>query len=352
MKQNRLRNKMAEKPDSVQQNALGQTIEHHDIWVFLEEFAGEPKRVGIELLGQARRLADEIGQQVGAIIISQDASTSLEQARAYGADLAYVIEGDSYRHFTTDAYCEAFMHLCETYRPEVILIGATANGRELASHLAVKLEAGLTADCTALSIDPETAVMAWERPAFGGNLYARICANTHPQMGTVRPGAMPFPDLAPNESMVIVREEFKPERMRVVVKDFIADLHDQGVSLQDAEVVISGGRGMKGPENFKMLEELAALLGGTVGCSRSVVEEGWLPASKQVGQTGLSVSPRIYFACGISGAVQHIAGMDHSDAIVAINQDPHAPIFEVADYCIVGDVFEVVPALIEELSTK
>lgn len=326
------------------------TNDHRDIWVFLEEFDGEPKRIGIELLGQARRLADEIGQQVGAVIVSHDASAALECARAYGADLAYVVEGQVYRQFTTDAYCEAIAHLCDRYRPEVILVGATANGRELASHLAVKLEAGLTADCTALHIDPETAVMTWERPAFGGNLYARICANTHPQMGTVRPGAMPLPDPAPNEGMTIIREEFQPERMRVQVKGFIEDLQDQGIPLQDAQIIVSGGRGMKGPENFEMLEDLAALLGGTVGCSRSVVEEGWLPASKQVGQTGSSVSPRIYFACGISGAVQHVAGMDHSDAIVAINQDPQAPIFDVADYCIVGDVFEVVPALIEELS--
>lgn len=325
---------------------------HRDIWVFLEGFEGTPKQVGCELLGQARRLADEVGQQVGAVIIAHEAAAAIDMARTYGADRAYVIEGEAYRHFTTDAYSEAFTHLCERYEPEVILIGATANGRELASHLAVKLEAGLTADCTALYIDPKTAIMQWERPAFGGNLYARICANTHPQMGTVRPGAMPLPEPCPNADMEVVVERFEPKRQRVKVKEFIRDAQDRGLALQDAEIIISGGRGMKGPENFAMLEELAALLGGTVGCSRSVVEEGWLPASKQVGQTGSSVSPRIYFACGISGAVQHVAGMDHSDAIVAINQDPHAPIFEVADYCIVGDVFEVVPAIIEELSSK
>lgn len=326
--------------------------DHRDIWVFLEEFEGKPKQVGAELLGQARRLADEISQEVAAVIIAHDTGEALEMARRYGADRAYVIEGKCYRHFTADPYAEAFSYLCEKYQPEIILVGATANGRELASHVAVKLEAGLTADCTALYIDPETAVMQWERPAFGGNLYARISANTHPQMGTVRPGAMPLPEPTPHQNMKVVREDFVPQQVRVQVKDFIKDATDNGISLQDAEVIVSGGRGMKGPENFAMLEELAALLGGTVGCSRSVVEEGWLPASKQVGQTGSSVSPRIYFACGISGAVQHVAGMDHSDAIVAINQDPHAPIFDVADYCIVGDVFEVVPALIEELSKK
>lgn len=326
--------------------------DHRDIWVFLEEFEGKPKQVGVELLGQARRLADEIDQEVAAVIIAHDADEALEMARTYGADKAYVIEGESYRHFTADPYVEAFSYLCKKYLPEIILVGATANGRELASHVAVKLEAGLTADCTALYIDPETAIMQWERPAFGGNLYARISANTHPQMGTVRPGAMPLPEPAPSKSMKVIREDLVPQQVRVWVKDFIKDANDNGISLQDAEVIVSGGRGMKGPENFAMLEELAALLGGIVGCSRSVVEEGWLPASKQVGQTGSSVSPRIYFACGISGAVQHVAGMDHSDAIVAINQDPHAPIFDVADYCIVGDVFEVVPALIEELSKK
>lgn len=326
--------------------------DHRDIWVFLEEFQGKPKQVGAELLGQARRLADEINQEVAAVIIAHDADEALKTARMYGADKAYVIEGECYRHFTADPYAEAFSYLCEKYQPEIILVGATANGRELASHVAVKLEAGLTADCTALYIDPETAIMQWERPAFGGNLYARISANTHPQMGTVRPGAMPLPGPTPNQNMKVIREVFAPQQVRVQVKDFIKDATDNGTSLQDAEVIVSGGRGMKGPENFAMLEELAALLGGTVGCSRSVVEEGWLPASKQVGQTGSSVSPRIYFACGISGAVQHVAGMDHSDAIVAINQDPHAPIFDVADYCIVGDVFEVVPALIEELSKK
>ena len=331
---------------------MQETNDHRDIWVFLEQFDGQPKQVGCELLGQARRLADQIDQQVGAVIISNEPQNAIDMARTYGADYAYVIEGAEYAQFTTDAFSEAFEHLCEEHKPEIILVGATANGRELASHLAVALEAGLTADCTSLTIDPETATMAWERPAFGGNLYARICANTHPQMGTVRPGAMPVPDPQLNENMQVIREEFHPSRMRVKVKEFIEDLKDQGVSLQDAEVIVSGGRGMKSPENFKMLEELAELLGGAVGCSRSVVEEGWLPASKQVGQTGSSVSPRIYIACGISGAVQHVAGMDHSDAIVAINQDPHAPIFDVADYCIVGDVFQVIPALIEELSAQ
>ena len=248
--------------------------DHRDIWVFLEELEGKPKQVGAELLGQARRLADEIGQEVAAVIIAHDADEALEMARRYGADRAYVIEGECYRHFTADPYAEAFSYLCEKYQPEIILVGATANGRELASHVAVKLEAGLTADCTALYIDPETAVMQWERPAFGGNLYARISANTHPQMGTVRPGAMPLPEPTPHQNMEMIREDFIPQQVRVRVKGFIKDATDNGISLQDAEVIVSGGRGMKGPENFAMLEELAALLGGTVGCSRSVVEEG------------------------------------------------------------------------------
>ena len=198
--------------------------DHRDIWVFLEEFEGKPKQVGAELLGQARRLADEIGQEVAAVIIAHDADEALEMARRYGADRAYVIEGECYRHFTADSYAEAFSYLCEKYQPEIILVGATANGRELASHVAVKLEAGLTADCTALYIDPETAVMQWERPAFGGNLYARISANTHPQMGTVRPGAMPLPEPTPHQNMEMIREDFIPQQVRVRVKHFIKDM--------------------------------------------------------------------------------------------------------------------------------
>ncbi len=345
-----------------------------DVWVFIEAFQGAPKQVGAELLGKAKELAACLGQKTAAVVIGSDVEEAITFSVCYGADKVYVVQGQEYAHYTADAYGSAFLHLCRTFKPNTILLGATANGRDLASKIAVSLETGLTADCTGLSVDAETGDVIWERPAFGGNLYARIlCSNTRPQMGTVRPGVMPKPDALPvsvmsgermdaqqsNETMMvsyvnegkteIVRVTYHVLENRVKVIDFLAKIEEDGISLQDAEVIVSGGRGMKNPENFQLLGELARLLGGTVGCSRFAVEAGWMPASKQVGQTGSTVSPRIYFACGISGAVQHVAGMEDSDAIVAINVDEHAPIFEIADYCIVGDVLEVVPALISEL---
>lgn len=348
-----------------------------DVWVFIESFQGKPKAVGAELLGKGKELANCLGQQTAAVVIGSDVEEAVAFSVRYGADKVYVIQGEEYAHYTADAYGSAFLHLCEQYKPNTILLGATVNGRDLASKIAVSLETGLTADCTALSVDEETGDVIWERPAFGGNLYARIlCSNTRPQMGTVRPGVMPKPEELPasvmkDETMSsaeskegimvsyvnkgktkIIRVDYHVSNNRVKVVDFLAKMEEDGISLQDAEVIVSGGRGMKNPENFELLNELARLLGGTVACSRFAVEAGWMPASKQVGQTGSTVSPRIYFACGISGAVQHVAGMEDSDAIVAINVDEHAPIFEVADYCIVGDVFEVVPALISELQVQ
>lgn len=326
---------------------------YKDVWVFIECFEGEPKQVGYELLEAANGLACDLGQQVAAVVIGDDVDAAITGAQRHGADKVYVIQGEEYAHYTADTFGEAFLHLCRKYRPDTLLLGATANGRDLASKLAVSLETGLTADCTALSVDTETGDVVWERPAFGGNLYARIiCSHTRPQMGTVRPGAMKRSGKDLEKVAQIIREDYHPDRMRVVVRDFIRKTEEEGLRLEDAEVVVSGGRGMRGPDNFGMLKELADLLGGTVGCSRSVVEEGWLPASRQVGQTGQTVAPRMYFACGISGAVQHVAGMKDSDAIVAINRDATAPIFDVADYCIVGDVFEVVPALISELKER
>ena len=348
-----------------------------DVWVFIESFQGKPKAVDAELLGKGKELANCLGQQTAAVVIGSDIEEAVAFSVRYGADKVYVVQGEEYAHYTADAYGSAFLRLCELYKPNTILLGATVNGRDLASKIAVSLETGLTADCTALSVDEETGDVIWERPAFGGNLYARIlCSSTRPQMGTVRPGVMPKPEELPasvmkDETMSsveskegimvsyvnkgktkIIRVDYHVSNNRVKVVDFLAKMEEDGISLQDAEVIVSGGRGMKNPENFELLNELARLLGGTVACSRFAVEAGWMPASKQVGQTGSTVSPRIYFACGISGAVQHVAGMEDSDAIVAINVDEHAPIFEVADYCIVGDVFEVVPALISELQVQ
>lgn len=326
-----------------------------DVWVFIDTFQGQPKSVGLELLGQGRKLADGLKQQLCAVVIGKDVEPSVKAANEYGADKIYVVKGDEYENYSADAYGHVFLELCKKYDPNTILVGATVNGRDLGSKIAVSLRTGLTADCTALSVDEETGNVVWERPAFGGNLYAQIlCSETRPQMGTCRPGAFkkqaPNPD---NKAEIINVEIHTPaEMIRTKVLEIIKACEDDDVRLDEAEVIVSGGRGMKSAENFAMLKELADVLGGTVGCSRAAVDAGWMPQTKQVGQTGSTVAPKIYVACGISGAVQHVAGMSESDTIIAINKDETAPIFEVADYCMVGDLFEIVPALTKELKAR
>lgn len=326
---------------------------YRDVWVFVECFQGEPKNVGLELLSEGRKLADGLGHKLAAVVIGDRTEKAIDAAARYGADLVYVIQDPSYKHYSTDSFGSAFLELCKKYQPDTVLIGATINGRDLASKLAVDLQTGLTADCTALSIEEETGNVIWERPTFGGNLYARIlCADSRPQMGTVRPGAFKKVLQNPSREPQIIKEDLSFDEARVKVVDFLARNNEEGIPLPEAAVIVSGGRGMKKPENFALLEELAETLGGTIGCSRAVVDSGWLPQTKQVGQTGTTVSPEIYIACGISGAVQHVAGMGESRTIIAINQDETAPIFEVADYCLVGDVFEVLPPIIKELRSR
>ncbi len=326
-----------------------------DVWVFVECFKDQPKSVGLELLGQGRKLAEGLKQDLCAVVIGNDTKEAVKAAGEYGADKIYVVEGAEYEDYSADAYGNVFLKLCEKYQPNTILVGATVNGRDLGSKIAVSLRTGLTADCTALSVDEETGNVVWERPAFGGNLYAQIlCSETRPQMGTCRPGAFKKPEKNPDNKPVVIREEISTpaQEIRTKVIDFIKACEDNDLRLDEAEIIVSGGRGMKSAENFSVLKELADVLCGTVGCSRAAVDAGWMPQSKQVGQTGATVSPKIYFACGISGAVQHVAGMSESGTIIAINKDETAPIFEVADYCIVGDLFEVVPALAKELKAR
>ncbi|WP_349669595.1 electron transfer flavoprotein subunit alpha/FixB family protein [Lacrimispora sp.] len=326
-----------------------------DVWVFVECFKDQPKSVGLELLGQGRKLAEGLKQDLCAVVIGNDTKEAVKTAGEYGADKIYVVEGAEYKDYSADAYGNVFLKLCEKYQPNTILVGATVNGRDLGSKIAVSLRTGLTADCTALSVDEETGNVVWERPAFGGNLYAQIlCSETRPQMGTCRPGAFKKPEKNPNNQPVVIREEISTpaQEIRTKVIDFIKACEDNDIRLDEAEIIVSGGRGMKSAENFSVLKELADVLNGTVGCSRAAVDAGWMPQTKQVGQTGATVTPKIYFACGISGAVQHVAGMSESGTIIAINKDETAPIFEVADYCIVGDLFEVVPALVKELKAR
>lgn len=326
---------------------------YKDVWVFIECFDGEPKRVGFELLGEGRKLATALGQKLCAVVIGDKVDEAISQSALYGADKVYVVQGPEYRFYTADAYGKAMLALCEKYMPSTILVGATVNGRDLGSKLAVSLRTGLTADCTGLFVDGENVV--WERPAFGGNLYAQIiCGESRPQMGTVRAGNFKRPAPDPDNKPEIIREELhaSDDEIRTKVLDFVKAVEGDGIKLEDAEIVVSGGRGMKKAENFKLLQELADVLGGAVGASRAAVDSGWVPQSRQVGQTGKTIAPTIYIACGISGAVQHLAGMSKSKIIVAINKDKTAPIFEVAHYGIVGDLFEVVPALTKELKAR
>ena len=262
-----------------------------------------------------------------------------------------MVEGAEYQHYSTDAYTAALYALVEKYGPTSMLIGATNNGRDLGPRLSCRLKTGLTADCTALDIDEESGNVAWTRPAFGGNLMATIlCPNHRPQIGTVRPGV--FKKGVEGEAKAeVVREDIHmdPKDIRTQVLELIRDLGGENVDLEGAEIIVSGGRGVGSPEGFAPVRALAEALGGVVGASRAAVDSGWIAHAHQVGQTGKTVGPKLYIACGISGAIQHLAGMSGSDVIVAINKDPDAPIFDVADYGVVGDLFEVLPVLTEEV---
>lgn len=323
-----------------------------DTWVFVEtKEDGSARNVGLELLTPGHDLAKKQGGQVCAVIIGNHVEKAIEQANAQGAEKIIVVEGEEYEHYNTDAYTKAMAYLIDKYCPASMLIGATSYGRDLGPRLSCRLKSGLTADCTSLDIDPDDGKVAWTRPAFGGNLMATIkCPDNFPQIGTVRPGV--FKKSAPAEGHAeILCEEFhvSEDEMRVKLLEVIHEVAEEVVDLEGAEVIVSGGRGVGGPEGFVPIKALAEVLGGTVGASRAAVDSGWIPYAHQVGQTGKTVAPKLYIACGISGAIQHLAGMSGSDCIVAINKDPEAPIFEVANYGIVGNLFEVLPALTEEI---
>lgn len=322
--------------------------EYSGVWVFVEQTEGEPAKVSWELLGVGAGLASTLGVELCALIIGSEVEHLCGEAFAYGAAKVYLLDAPLYRNYRTEAYVAACCHLVETYRPEIILMGATGMGRDLAGAVATQVGTGLTADCTGLGIDDRRNLMQ-TRPAFGGNIMATImCDKFRPQMSTVRPNVMPMPERRDTAAGTIIRDPFTIPEESVLTKviEIIRDTHGKGaVDITGAEFIISGGRGMMGPENFAMLQELADELGGVVGASRSAVDAGWMPGDRQVGQTGKTVRPKIYIACGISGAIQHLVGMQDSDMVIAINRDKNAPIFEVATYGIVGDLFQVVPAI-------
>lgn len=324
----------------------------NDLWVFIETNEdGTAKNVGIELLTPGRMLADKQGGNLVAVVIGSHADAAVGEAEAHGADKIILVEGNEYAVYTTDAYVIAMNALVEKYGPTSILIGASNNGRDLAPRLSCRLKTGLTADCTALDIDDETGNVAWTRPAFGGNLMATImCPDNRPQIGTVRPGVFKK-GVRMERHAEIIHETIsvKAEKIRTQVLELVTDIADGNVDLEGAEIIVSGGRGVGGPEGFDIIRQLADVLGATVGASRAAVDAGWISHAHQVGQTGKTVGPRLYIACGISGAIQHLAGMSGSDVVVAVNKDSRAPIFDVADYGVVGNLFEVLPVFIKEL---
>lgn len=322
-----------------------------NIWVFIETKAdGTPHNAGLELLNPTRGLADRLGAKLTAIVIGNGTEKAVKEAGIYGADQVRVIDSPEFAEYTTDAYVNAMEHLVKKYNPDALFVGATNHGRDMAPRLSCRLRTGLTADCTALDLD-ENGNIAWTRPAFGGNLMATIvCADHRPQIGTCRPGV--FRKAEPKENTAeVIKEEFhvKPEDIRTQLIEHIRSAAKAAVNLEEAQIIVSGGRGVGGPEGFNVLEELAKVLGATIGASRAAVDSGWISYDHQVGQTGKTVSPKLYIACGISGAIQHLAGMSGSDCIIAINKDKDAPIFQVADYGIQGDLHEILPILTEEI---
>lgn len=320
---------------------------YRGVWVFIEQTEGEAAKVSWELIGKGRELADSLRVNLFAVVIGENVEHLCLEAFAYGADSAYLVDAPVFRHFRTETYLKAVCSLVEKFRPEVILMGATGLGRDLAGAVATVMKTGLTADCTGLAVDEKRNLMQ-TRPAFGGNIMATImCDKFRPQMSTVRPHVMPMPARIEGRQGEIIRArvEIREEEVRAKVLEIVADTGKNIVDIGGAEFIVSGGRGMMAPENFAMLQELADELGGVVAGSRSAIDAGWLPPERQVGQTGKTVRPKIYIACGISGAIQHLVGMQDSDLIIAINRDKDAPIFEVAHYGIVGDLFQIIPAI-------
>jgi electron transfer flavoprotein alpha subunit/NAD-dependent dihydropyrimidine dehydrogenase PreA subunit len=332
------------------------TSAYKDVWVFIEHEQGKVSNVSFELLGQGRTLASALGCRLcGMLMCDQEGMEGfIKESMAYGAERIYVTESPLLKEYRTDPYASGAINLIRKYKPEVVLFGATTQGRDFAGTVATTLETGLTADCTGLDIDPESKQLRQTRPAFGGNIMATILdyPNYRPQMATVRPKVFPMPAKDESRKGDVVREPLPitEEQIRTKILEFIKGA--EAVNLVDAEIIVSGGRGLGNPENFKVVRDLATVLGAAVGASRATVDAGWISYEHQVGQTGRTVRPKIYFAAGISGAIQHLAGMKTSDIIVAINKDPEAPIFKVATYGIVGDLFTVLPMLTEAFKKR
>ena len=338
--------------------------EYKGVYVFAQQVDNELSGIAFELLGKAKDLAKDLDTDVTAVLIGSEVKDLADELAAYGADKVIVVDDPELKEYRTEPYTHALASVINEYKPEIMLVGATAIGRDLAPRVSARIHTGLTADCTVLEIGdfPLVAIPGKEqkhnqllmtRPAFGGNTIATIaCPDNRPQMATVRPGVMQAIDKIEGAKAEVIEFNpgFTPDNKYVEIMEVVKSVTDV-VDIMDANILVSGGRGVGSPENFKILEDLAEVLGGEVSCSRAVVDAGWKPRDIQVGQTGKTVRPNVYFAIGISGAIQHVAGMEEADIIVAINKDDTAPIFDVADYGIVGDLNKIVPMLTEQLKT-
>jgi electron transfer flavoprotein alpha subunit len=323
---------------------------YQGVWFWVEQFEGQASSISWEMAGKGRELADQLGTTLTACVLGHDVEGVAQEALAYGAGRVFLADDPTLARYRTDPYAAIMVALVNEYKPEILIMGASSRGRDLAGSVATQLVTGLTADCTALEIDPETRLLRQTRPAFGGNIMATIlCPEHRPQMATVRHRVFEVPEKravdADAGQIVRLQPKLSEDEIASKVIDFVTAEGD--VNLADARIIVSGGRGVKGPEGYAPIRELAQVLGGAVGASRAAVDAGWIPYAHQVGQTGRTVRPDLYIACGISGAIQHLAGMRTAKVIVAINRDPEAPIFDVAHYGVVGDLFEVVPALTE-----
>lgn len=338
-------------PESVAPKAEVTNNEGKDLWVIAELENGAPMSVTYELIGVTADLAVKAGETCCAVLVAAEAGDIPQQLIAAGADKVYVIEAAKYAEYNTDLYTDAICQLVETYKPAALVMGATADGRDLAPRIAARLHTGLCADCTALDIT-EDKLVAWTRPALGGNIYATIICDEHrPQMGTVRPKVFKAREMDASRNGEVIA--FTPAGEATSKVEILSKTElntNAAIKIEDAEVICAGGRGMGCGDNMAMLEEMASLFeNGSVAGSRAIVDEGWLTHSQQVGQSGKTVAPSIYFACGISGAIQHLAGMKDSDIIIAINKDASAPIFDVASYGVVGDLTQILPKLIAKI---
>ncbi len=319
------------------------------IMTIAEQRDGELRKISFEIVSEGRRLADAKGEEMVSVLLGHNIKDKAQELAKYGADKVIVADDPRLEKYTTDAYVSVIAQLVKEYDPAILLLGASAQGKDLSARLSARLGVGMAQDCTAFSIENGNLIAV--RPIYAGKAYAKVTfENSTPQMATARPNVMSINEPDESRSAEVIDGNFtlSDDELKTKVVEEIKDQSGR-VDLTEADKIVSGGRGMKGPENFKILEELADLIGGTVGASRSAVDAGWRPHSDQVGQTGKVVSPNLYIACGISGAIQHLAGMSTSKVIVAINKDPDAPIFQKADYGVVDDLFKVVPPLTEEI---